>query len=420
VSAETRVLVATMVLAALLTGLAHWLAQRGPPRRVATHDDIAITSVELEVPDDTMRPRPLADASLPLDATARVDVEAQLTEILVPRVCALRADCGCGPYPPERSCEDDVRRDVHRLWSEHALAAPLTLVSDEQLEAELVSGLGCLVVRPALERIVVADAIEGERCGAFLCRDGLACIDHRCTRDAQRGEPCNEGDDRRGPLRFCDAQLTCVAGRCEPPLSLGSACTWDGLSCEAELACDGARCVPRRREGEACDPEDPWHPCLAGLACLGEVCRSRRAIGEPCDDVLAVCEGLLLCTDGRCTRMPQPPSGAMLRLVRAGRPDDAHEWVDVGTPCTRGSDCGWGLCEGEGPLTCMRPGPHSILPSTSPRDDEPLAQEGEACDTTRCAEGLVCDRDVATPSRCVPPICALTTYFAPQERRWPE
>ncbi|MBN8611738.1 MAG: hypothetical protein J0L92_14180 [Deltaproteobacteria bacterium] len=228
----------------------------------------------------------------------------------------------------------------------------------------------------------------------------------------------------------------------------GEWCGDDGRPCDIELQCVRDRCEPFPAEAERCMTNEPY--CRAGLACVRGRCRAMVAEGGSCGrDDESQCGDELECRGGVCARVVRPEvvrceRGTLRRRVSGtGWEDGRYECVPVGTPCRYGSDCGLGICDGEGQLRCEPPGPHAEPPREEQRsraptcgpDDScrsdahdcecaagsscnqregrclPHAGRGESCERSECARGLACDLQVPRGGHCVGVLCMQTTFF---------
>lgn len=427
-----------MVLAALLTGLAWWLSHRRAPRaHEATHastTEPAPWLVWSSPPITSRDATTIVDTSIASDAGPSTEARDHLGALLVAQICARRDECLCGAYPSPyaeghetaTTCEADVMRDFLRWWSER-VTTPVVLVDEAELLEQVDLSVGCTGTRAHVDAFVRADAVDGEPCGDELtCRDGASCVDGLCEGTSSLGEPCTDIDAWEPRTRYCDEDLRCLRGRCAQRLPEGARCDPERNECSEGLTCDHRRCERLLQEGDACQP------------------------GSDCDGYR------LECIDGRCVD-PEPlrlrcERPTLRRWVGQHREDDneaPEECIPFGTPCQRMSDCGWGVCEGEGSWLCDTPGPHASIrvpirrspgvPTCRPEEScffdygrececPPGQSCGEVDDARRCrpdvarggscrgrlrecAEGLDCDLQVPVGGRCVGFLCMQTRFF---------
>jgi hypothetical protein len=297
------------------------------------------------------------------------------------------------------TCEADVLREF-LLWWSAGVTSPVNLLEDDaELERQLWASVGCTGTRARLSNFLEAETIASTTAGL--------------------GEVCSD-DGVDAPE--CGEELVCLSGRCEARPSEGETCD-DGIGCRYAFDCVDRVCVRYRWFDEPCDGEhDP-----------------------ACDDGLA-------CIDGRCD-LPalHCKRGTLQRRVAPYEPPFL-ECISTGSPCRFNSDCGWGVCEGEGAWTCGAPGPHARpAPIDEESHDPPRCLSGgscaqcncpvgESCRLTRapdgreeercfhrlprgvpcgegeCAPGLTCDFEVPAGGYCQPTLCRQTTFFpGPEE-----
>ena len=394
---------ATIALAALLTGLAWWLAHQRTPR---THEAMHAPSSEpapwLDWASSPIAPR---DASATTDASTVHDDAGPSTEardrlgaLLVAQICARRDECLCGPYPSPyaeghetaTTCEADVLADFQRWWGDDS--GQYILADEAELVRQVSASVGCSGTRARFSLFL--ERIEPIRAG-----EGQACDDEV----------------------WCRRDLHCERGVCAPLPNEGAACSQD-------VGCANGWCVERR-------------------------CVRPRRVGEPCGETRAApCGDGLLCVEGRCDfEELRCKRGTMRRRLESGSydPGAPSECIPVGTACSSSSDCGWGDCEGEGAWICDTPGAHAdVYPPSDEDHGEPrcdaggdcddcncplgetcrrplggrarcvhVGERGESCEGTyRCADGLACEYRVPAGGRCMATLCAQTTFFPrPQE-----
>ncbi len=386
-----------MVLAALLTGVAWWLAQRRPAYAPDTHAHDETTQVApwlvWSAPSIRRDATTSTDASMTSDAGPSTEARDRLGALLVAQICARRDECQCGTYPSPyaeghetaTTCEADVLRDFLRWWGDHDGAH--ILADEAELARQVSASVGCSGTRAHL--------------ALFL----------------ERGEP-------RGARG-------------------GEACD-DETSCRSELYCSHGRCTPLPSEGARCDGEIG---CAWGLECVERHCARHRRFGESCGAPReAECDVAFVCVEGRCDfEALQCKRGTMGRRLESGPYAVAvpSECIPNGTACSSSSDCGWGDCEGEGGWICDVPAAHAEVPL--PLDEghgEPRCVAGGSCEfcncppgescrsrrgdsrcvhvgargeschgTWACADGLVCDFHVPAGGHCLPTLCRQTAFF---------
>ncbi len=278
-------------------------------------------------------------------------------------------DAGC-IYRPRtgEACSDDGDACTSDVCSATAQCRHVPRTCNDGIECTVdacVPGVGC-VATPDDTR-----CDDDEACTADQCDPATGCV-HDPEPD---GTPCSDGS-------FCTTGDACLGGTCTPqgpPLVCddGNACTID--ECLPAIGCrnreDAALCacggtVPEPDGTPCADGND----CTRGDVCLGGVCEP----GPGCPDDGSAC------TQEACVPFPD---GSELCLAFddqcamscAGQPD--------GTPCSDGSACTEGTCQGGScvttPISCGDGDPctgvdycHPLLGcrSGAPPVDEPLCQ----------------------------------------------
>lgn len=281
--------------------------------------------------------------------------------------CAPDAGCVYRPRTGE-ACSDDGEVCTNDLCSATGECRHLPRTCNDGITCtvdQCAPGVGCVATPDD------ARCNDGEACTADQCDPGTGCV-HDPEPD---GTACSDDS-------FCTTGDACLDGTCTPqgpPLTCddGNACTLDeclpAIGCryrEDAVLCPCGGPVPQP-DGTACaDGND----CTRGDACLGGVC----APGPGCSEDGSACteEACVPFVDGSelCLAFDDQCATSC-----AGQPD--------GTPCSDGSACTEGTCQGGAcvttPVACGDGDPctggdycHPMLGcrSGSPPVDEPLCQ----------------------------------------------
>jgi hypothetical protein len=201
-----------------------------------------------------------------------------------------------------------------------------------------------------------------EVCSAGFWEESVcsnACCVGRCGRlvatpPRPEGTPCVAG----AGVRRCDANLTCVLGRCAR-LTTGDVCG-DDLDCPPDLVCEG-RCRPRLAIGDTCGRQEACGD-LGAYCGTDQRCRRLPTIGERCDDGLCA-PGLACDLAGRCAGFGYeggPCEAFGVAVCGRGLHCDPFTatcapQLPEGAGCTDSRDCSSGVC-GDA-FTCGAPCP---------------------------------------------------------------
>ncbi len=234
--------------------------------------------------------------------------------------------------------------------------------------------------------VCVENAGEGALCQRVVgphCKSGLVCSGSgRCVTPAAAGGACADVSE-------CQSGLTCPAGSCAPPVSVGEACGAGLAACGPCLRCQNASeveagtqttCVPAE-VGAACRTSAD---CPLNAFCSDGTCALKPRNGEACfvppfEDGSLPTEadrGNCLYNDAFCRRAePASPDGTCAPAAAA-----------LGEACSNGpavdkAGCAQGLFCSDTTSTCVA-----------------LLAGGEACTAPeQCATGLTCAADLCAP-----------------------
>jgi len=125
----------------------------------------------------------------------------------------------------------------------------------------------------------------GDSCASTQCPSGLACVGAPpiCAAYVEVGGACQTSAP-------CNAQLTCVAGKCVAALkTLGEACTYSGPGCDeySGLSCNGVSTTCQTatiaQPGQACGTVGGQEAyCVTG-GCVRGVCVGDVPVGGACE-----------------------------------------------------------------------------------------------------------------------------------------
>ncbi|MBK8172963.1 MAG: hypothetical protein IPK60_21885 [Sandaracinaceae bacterium] len=247
--------------------------------------------------------------------------------------CAHLADCGCATVP--RACTAAYEAECETI------IAPLA--------TDLAAG----------NTVIVPSAATA--CLAELERAYAMCI----SPPASRESPCGRVTVNAAP----------IGTRCYGEVRLGNE---NALCANGEGYCNAAAlnvCIDLPIAGGAC-----FHACVAPSVCLLAVCVAASAEGRGCDEI-ADCTSGLLCIDRTCQLLRNVGMSCdSLQPCRAGLHCASGTCAEGAASCTLSSDCGSGeTCIGETVAECV-----------------PNVTEGENCDASACADGLLCDSSSGT------------------------
>lgn len=351
---------------------------------------------------------------------------------------------GCPDDPPEEPplseptltlenlCTELARADCERLEACGLLSPPLD-VGRCMLRQDLIR---CAPLRASLSRAVDSGELVFFELAARSCRDRIRSLpcDAGFDADYLRESECRamiSGRSGEGGVcslpyacaeeHYCEGSSACpgicrrlrgnneacsLSERCAPDFF----CVTPGMRCRSRVALDApcelsiggnscrdgafcdrsqpgtSKCVPVRGRGSGCRSPDE---CAPSLRCIGGLC-SGGLERDTCQDDRD-CQGLLLCSGGRCT-LPRGPG----------------EMCGTGTPCGEalvctssvgGSRCTPRSIAGE---ACSREAPCYLDRCVMGMCTSPIA-DGEACvSSADCYPGRTCSE-----SRCaaIEPSC---------------
>jgi sugar lactone lactonase YvrE len=222
------------------------------------------------------------------------------------------------------------------------------------------------------------------------CNDNNACTTDSCDpsqgcKHAGKDGPCSDGD-------ACTEGDACKEGACSP--GAAPVCD-DGNPCSTD-SCDKLQgCVHAYPGSVPCDDGDG---CTVGDTCQGSVCVSGKAL---------ICDDKNPCTQDQC----DAATGKC-----ASSPHDGSICSD-GNPCTIFDTCTGGACVGKtdacddgNPCTTDGCDPKvgcTHANSTGPCDDANPCTSGEACESGKCAGGVV--KSCAAADECLLAFCSPAT-----------
>lgn len=281
---------------------------------------------------------PACDEPTTIDVVAVVDLASFRAEASA-SVCDWSLRCGWG-QAGDPFCHPGYAAFVAR----ESAGAAFDLASAQACVSQLASAVSCL------DALRLAWDCYELNLGAPKTGVGEPCV-HRCV-----GADC---------IDFCNLGLSCNAGVCAPPPTLGDPCD-PSHSCRSTLTCRGGVC-----DFAQLDEDCITVACGPGLACFG-FCQPAACLDLPSRQFVHHI-GCACTSDADCPQV----TGACFAGTCTLRPLAGDACGADTPPCAR-SSCEAGRCVGLA---------SGIGPCTSDLD---------------CATGLTCSGDAATPGLCGP------------------